>query len=283
MTVDTFYFQAEATLVAHTDRVNSVRWVDGAAAPTFVSTSTDGTAIVWVDRQPIHSLKGHAASVTVASAVSLSGGKDVLVVTTGGDSTIKIWHIQEVGSSPEIEACQTIKIGRGGFAMDLRVALLRGRIPVVFAAQDDCKIHVYAPTDEENLFSSLSEVHGLAGHEDWSQSLDCCVANEEGDLLLASGCQDCFVRVWRLCHRDKDQILTKRKKVDELGDGEDIKVKEEVFGVLDGEENFAVSLETVLAGHEDKVFSVQWRPRYEIHVILNLLDSQSSCFCLDPL
>ena len=58
----------------------------------------------------------------------------------------------------------------------------------------------------------------------------------------------------RLLTAQEEKDLAKaRVRVEDLGEDEEIKVKEDVFSVSEGGSHFAVSLETVLAGHEDKV------------------------------
>ena len=69
-----------------------------------------------------------------------------------------------------------------------------------------------------------------------------------GDLLLASCSQDLYIRVWRVVKAEKDQ------KSNDL-----LQLKGNKFQLLSVE--YCVTLETVLLGHEDWVYSVQWRPQ----------------------
>ena len=78
-----------------------------------------------------------------------------------------------------------------------------------------------------------------------------------GDLLLASGSQDSFVRVWRFAHINEERALAERRKVSDLSYDEDIKAKEVIFSTTNSN-YFAVTIETILSGHEDKVFGLQW-------------------------
>jgi WD40 repeat protein len=82
-----------ATLVGHTKRVNSVRWLLGRNNDTeLVSGSTDHTAIVWTLRGAQYTLfvlKGHASNVNLVEG--LYKGDMTIVVTVGMDSTIIIW------------------------------------------------------------------------------------------------------------------------------------------------------------------------------------------------
>lgn len=74
-----------------------------------------------------------------------------------------------------------------------------------------------------------------------------------GDLLLATCSQDSFVRLWRIREETSGKVQE---------DAEELTVKANTFGLgCHGSARiFAVTLEAVLIGHEDWVYSVDWHP-----------------------
>ncbi|NXC17397.1 ELP2 protein, partial [Corythaeola cristata] len=91
----------------------------------------------------------------------------------------------------------------------------------------------------------------LPGHEDWIRGIEWAVCGE--DLFLASCAQDCLIRIWKVC--------TKSKQLPETED-DSIRLKENVFTVKDTDMTYAVTLESVLAGHENWVYAVHWQPPF---------------------
>ena len=81
---------------------------------------------------------------------------------------------------------------------------------------------------------------------------------DTGDVLLASGNQDSFIRVWRFKSLSQVEAqLEQNKKISDLAPNEDIETKRVIFS--SGVSTFySVTVETILAGHDDKVFAVQW-------------------------
>ncbi len=257
--------EAVATLCGHSDRVNCVRWVEGDDDDdeSFVTASADRTAIHWKRRddgqfRKNSILRGHSEAVTVCSG--LADDASVLLVTAGGDCTIRTWHLADEGEDA-IDRNETSKIDLGsGICMDLKVAPVGRTSALLLAAMDDCRIHLFGGRRDGVDFTLR---HALRGHEDWVRCLDVTrTGGEDGcSLMLATGGQDGFVRVWKLADGDS----TRRCEVQASnggGDDGELKMKQEVFvvrGQDEEEKTFAVQLETVLAGHEDKVFAVQWK------------------------
>uniref|UniRef100_A0A803W9P8 Elongator complex protein 2 n=1 Tax=Ficedula albicollis TaxID=59894 RepID=A0A803W9P8_FICAL len=99
------------------------------------------------------------------------------------------------------------------------------------------------------LFFQFQKTLVLPGHEDWIRGVEWAVCGE--DLFLASCAQDCLIRIWKVC--------TKLKQLPETED-DSIKLKENIFTVKDADTSYAVSLESVLAGHENWVYAVHWQP-----------------------
>uniref|UniRef100_A0A8D0HEF3 Elongator complex protein 2 n=1 Tax=Sphenodon punctatus TaxID=8508 RepID=A0A8D0HEF3_SPHPU len=77
---------------------------------------------------------------------------------------------------------------------------------------------------------------------------------EDGDLYLARCAQDCLIRIWKL-HAISASFVEKKND-------DTIRLKENVFTMKNKnfDTTYAVSLESVLAGHENWVCAVHWQP-----------------------
>ncbi|RXN05381.1 elongator complex 2 isoform X1 [Labeo rohita] len=181
---------------------------------------------------------GHSGPVCAVDAISLSSSQ-LLVASASSDSTVKLWTC----SSDTAECLQTVSFG-SGFMMDVSLALLPGsRVPVLACGGDDSRVHLYV-----QLNGQFQRLLTLTGHEDWVRCVEW--ATKDGELWLASCSQDCLIRVWRLFAKTATEPDQQTDAV--------IKMKESVFQVSGDE--FAVTLETVLAGHENWVYGIHWQP-----------------------
>ena len=90
------------------------------------------------------------------------------------------------------------------------------------------------------LGKSFAQVGKLVGHEDWVTCLASKQEEETGGLLLATGSQDSFVRLWKV-ERKKEELEEKEVK-------EQLAVTEQVVKL--GKEDWLVVVESVLAGFE---------------------------------
>lgn len=97
----------------------------------------------------------------------------------------------------------------------------------------------------------------LKGHSDWIRSLDfslpICTNDQENTLLLVSSSQDKGIRLWKMVLHDSLDN-TERKKVKSLASY----IEGPVLVV--GSSSYQISLESLLFGHEDWVYSVEWQP-----------------------
>ena len=99
-------------------------------------------------------------------------------------------------------------------------------------------------------------VENLKGHDDWITSID---AVETGSsLLVASASQDSTIRLWRI------------EKYDGMKSNDLLEVKTALIEYPGGDQ-YSVRLESVLSGHEDKVFSVSWNWHQQEDSLLSLL------------
>ncbi|XP_009579807.1 PREDICTED: elongator complex protein 2-like, partial [Fulmarus glacialis] len=118
--------------------------------------------------------------------------------------------------------------------------------PILACGGDDCKISLFIQQNGQFQKTLI-----LPGHEDWIRGIEWAVCGE--DLFLASCAQDCLIRIWKVC--------TKSKQIPETED-DSIRLKENVFTVKDIDTTYAITLESVLAGHENWVYAVHWQPSF---------------------
>ncbi|KAL0961908.1 hypothetical protein UPYG_G00333230 [Umbra pygmaea] len=237
-----------AVLNGHTGRVNTVQWVhrqDCAIETHLVSGGSDNRVIVWESQDgkfnQCAECVGHSGPVCSLDAIHLDNNK-LLIASAASDSTVRLW----LYAGSRAECAHTISFGNG-FMMDVSLALLPGsRVPIMACGGDDCRIHLYVQCNGQ-----FNKVLSLQGHEDWIRGVEwTCVG---GDLLLASCAQDCLVRVWKL--------VAKSGAEGNAPDGLTIRMTEDVFTLTESDTSslFAVTLETVLAGHENSVYGVHWQ------------------------
>ncbi|XP_069032804.1 elongator complex protein 2 [Embiotoca jacksoni] len=257
-----------AVLNGHSGRVNAVQWVhkeDSAPECHLVSGGSDNRLILWEaqDEKFIRSVecKGHTGPVCAVDAIYTEDSK-ILVASSAADSTVKLWLCSD---TKEADCLHDLSFG-SGFMMDVSLVLLPGsRVPILACGGDDSRVHLYVQANGQ-----LQRAMTLQGHEDWVRGV--AWVSTGGELLLASCSQDTLIRVWRLCAKSGTDTLTE-------DDHTIIKMKEDVFEVKerDGPSVFAVSLETVLAGHENWVYGVHWQPPFynggELQQPLSLLSA----------
>ncbi|XP_070565909.1 elongator complex protein 2-like [Ptychodera flava] len=256
-------------LNGHKDKVNCVKWIqcpvlENGDETELVSGSTDNTVIVWrgkeVEYKPVAALTGHSSAVTALDAIYLPNDEDklseipaCLLATTSVDSTVKIWRRKD--GEDQFELLQSISQGNG-FALDVAWFLLPGTtVPILALGGDECKVKLYVQDGDKFV-----KVHSLYGHEDWVRGLEFAVG-ADGDLLLATCSQDCFIRIWRISPRQAKTENVTGPSVDTSVDDE-IKLKENTFTVKEKGKEFcyAASLESVLAGHDHWIYGVHWQP-----------------------
>lgn len=93
-----------------------------------------------------------------------------------------------------------------------------------------------------------------SGHEDWIRSIDVLEVNN--DLMILTGAQDNYARIWKLTFKTNSQL--KQNKLDVLNIKEGLIEMEQQVIFINENISFFVNLESVLAGHEGWVYSVQF-------------------------
>uniref|UniRef100_A0ABI7XGM4 Elongator complex protein 2 n=1 Tax=Felis catus TaxID=9685 RepID=A0ABI7XGM4_FELCA len=216
-------------LNGHTARVNCVQWIckqDGSPSTELLSGGSDNQVIHWEikNNQLLKAvhLQGHEGPVNAVHALYQKRASGV--------------------------AFRTLMVSAASDST-VRVWSKNGsEVPILACGDDDCKIHLFVQQNDQ-----FQKVLFLCGHEDWIRGVEWATFGR--DLFLASCSQDCLIRIWRLYVKSTSL---------ETQDDDNIKLKENTFTI----ENegikiaFAVTLETVLAGHENWVNAVHWQPSF---------------------
>lgn len=228
----------------HSARINTVKWIrNGSTKETeIVSGSDDGLCIYWdiidIDAPVKYLLKGHTSGVTNIDTIYVN---NILTVVTGSaDSSIKLWRKSIINA--EFTCFQTISLNTG-ICFAVRMVLLPESNDILLAfATDDDKIHLFAEEGDQ-----YHRVECLSGHEDWVRALD-FILDKNGDLLLASCSQDTFIRLWKISSRSSEPTPRTASTL--------LQIDERNFKVND--KNYALALESVVRGHENWVYGIQW-------------------------
>lgn len=264
--------------------MNVVKWLD---EHQLLSGADDANAVLWqLDKAGAKKrilLKGHESGVNTVDGVRRPSGV-WLLATAAADNSLRLWHLQTNG---EISCLQTVQLD-GGFCLTLRLTLLPKSDQVLLAfSADDETVALWSEQSAGSGDASagqFKQVHKLTGHEDWVRGLD--FVYDEDDLLLASGSQDNFIRLWRI--EARTELHTSRSSVDDANvnavDSSELRVEEKILQL--GEQAwYAVTLESVLYGHEGWIYGVHWhkneqqgmQSHFEFHsVILSQLASRTT-------
>uniref|UniRef100_A0A8D2BMW5 Elongator complex protein 2 n=1 Tax=Sus scrofa TaxID=9823 RepID=A0A8D2BMW5_PIG len=242
-------------LNGHTARVNCLQWIckqNGSPSTELVSGGSDNQVIHWEIEnnqllKAVH-LPGHEGPIYAVHAVYQKRASDTafrtLIVSAASDSTVRVWSKQGF----EVTCLQTLNFGNG-FTLALCLSFLPDTdVPILACGDDDCKIHLFVQQNDQ-----FQNVLFLSGHEDWIRGVEWAAFGR--DLFLATCSQDCLIRIWKLYIKSVSF---------ETQEDDHIRLKENTFAI-ENESNkiaFAVTLETVLAGHENWVNAVHWQPPF---------------------
>jgi elongator complex protein 2 len=204
-----------------------------------------------------------------------------LIVTGSSDGTIQSWKLSSANNEPKLIQSFTIN---GKIPLDLALTYLPGSSSLILAVGcTENRIPLYSGSINDCI---LSKSLSLEGHSDWVRCLafqtplplDSPSSNSAstleydisaGEILLASGSQDNYIRLWRFS-RIAIETSIKKDPLDELdelertlaevgGEEGELRVKAHDFSVArDGV--FSCSAEAVLLGHDSWVTGLHWSP-----------------------
>ncbi|XP_023017207.1 elongator complex protein 2 [Leptinotarsa decemlineata] len=252
------------TLVGHSKRVNSVKWLGGrnvSFETELLSASADSIVCVWSSNGKVYSkvsLVGHSSNVNIVDGLYKENNSTV-VVSISMDCCIKIWWRRN--ATDKFICSQTVNLGYN-ISVGIKLSFLPDTDEILLAcALDNSKIQLYVETSDADF--KMESSCQLAGHEDWVRGLDFTV--DGADLLLASSSQDNFIRLWRI----SSQLVSKVHF--ETTEKAQIKSRSKIFNV---------HLESILTGHEGWVYSVNWNPK-SLQLLSSSIDKSMIIWELD--
>lgn len=225
--------------------MNSVKWIRRGDQPEYelVSGSDDSKCIYWnikdIENPRKFILSEHKNGVTSVDAIYINN--ELTIATASADSTVRLSRFNPDENEDEIVQSFQVFNLFNGICFAVKLCLLPNSAILLAFATDDDKVHFHG----ENYPLCFEKVESLSGHEDWVRGLD-FTTDDNGDILLASSSQDSFIRIWRISPKS----LNESPSVDL------IQVEERTFEVAN--QKFTLSLESVLQGHENWVYSVTW-------------------------
>nr|XP_055089827.1 elongator complex protein 2 isoform X5 [Symphalangus syndactylus] len=208
------------------NRVRGVlNWSSGPRGLLAFGTSCSVVLYDPLKRVVVTNLNGHTARVNCIQWICKQDGSPSTELVSGGsDNQVIHW---------EIEDNQLLK-----------AVHLQGHEGPVYAVHA-----VYQrTTSDPTLCTLIVSAAADSAVRLWSKK-----GSEGRDLFLASCSQDCLIRIWKLYIKSTSL---------ETQDDDNIRLKENTFTIENESVKiaFAVTLETVLAGHENWVNAVHWQP-----------------------
>ncbi|GBC05107.1 hypothetical protein RclHR1_06030007 [Rhizophagus clarus] len=304
-----------ATLSGHNNKVNCVEFLNrgdeiNQTNIAIISGSADKTARIWkknkydkwVNSAILESHNGSINTLGVIRSRNIIVEKD-LFATGSSDGVIKIWERCELDDTKDsVECIQTINLGTK-YPMALAISYLpESKVPILACGSTDKRLLLFVQKNGQ-FVESLS----LQGHENWIRSLSFATYTapissqnlssnnikkeyklQDGDLLLASGSQDKYVRIWKvsLVRNDQEEVDKEQEKENEnekkfsikdllanvsddgtfSGNKVQLSTKAHIIDVEVAKEEscvnkrYCIMFEALLMGHDDWIYSVCWQP-----------------------
>ncbi|GFS32798.1 elongator protein 2 [Actinidia rufa] len=284
--------QILTTLRGHQASVNCTHWIPSTKFAFkakeleqhyLLSGDANGAIILWKLSIPdkkwryvLQVPQSHKKGVTCITGIMISQ-TDAVFASTSSDGTVNVWELILSSLSGEESLCDDEMILAVQPVGDLfgecklscleslfvgpkaMVALSLAELPgssgrlVLAMGGLDNKIHIYCG-ERTGKFLRACE---LKGHTDWIRSMDfslpICINGETNNLLLVSSSQDRGIRIWKMSLRNS--LANSKGK-------EEISLASYIEGPIFVAASFSykISLESLLIGHEDWIYSVEWQP-----------------------
>ncbi|KPM34674.1 Elongator complex protein 2 [Neonectria ditissima] len=283
-----------ALLGGHKQTVKAVSFlpeVDGDASSYLITGSDDKTLIVWKasldgeDFTPLHTSSEHTGAINCIAVLRMKTESPRWIVATGGaDASINIWSFE----NDQLELLQSLKTAPKYFPLSLSLSYLGDNSDAFILASAGTRDIVQIMTAEVNANVVKFQVQTtLTGHEGWIRSLSFAKETDQpnSDLLLASASQDKYVRIWRI-HQGKELPALAASGSDPSSDAylPGKSPSNKAHRLKSAGEDFSVTFEALLLGHEDWIYSARWCRQAEgkLQLLSTSADNSLAIWEADP-
>ena len=195
-------------------------------------------------------MEGHASSINCLCI----NGRQNLIVSGSADGTLKVWRVDLKQDSKAV-LVQNIQTNLQLLPLALASADLSPGANVVLAVagtKGTVQIWVTRIDSEFELQATL------IGHESWIRSLAITkeIDQPDSDLLLASASQDKYIRLWRI-----RKSLSEADGSASTGSNFMTSLSNKAHLLKTSQGTHSLTFEALLLGHEDWIYTVQWRRR----------------------
>ena len=202
------------------------------------------------DPELVATLAGHAGSI---NCLAVCKGTS-LIASGSADTTVKVWRLRMRDSRPNVEIVQTITPMPRFLPLSLSLHCLNADQDVVLTiAGTTNTVHVYVAAGGR-IFNQQAV---LAGHEGWICSLAITqdIGKRNSDYLLASASQDKYIRLWRITKSTNREQNAHSDLVETLEQS----LSNKAHKLESPQHSYIITFEALLLGHEDWVYTVNWR------------------------
>ncbi len=266
----------ERTLKAHSGLITSVRFLD--KGRFIIAGSQDKSISVWennsendkFDYKNIQMINFHLHSIDVISVSDhFKHSENLFFISGGADGKVVFWSYDS--NEKIFKNLHDFIIGPGFYPLSIETIELKNSLNnfVCSIAGTSTLIYIYTFNfnSSKNELLNFTQAAKLKGHEDWIKCLSFKYDTGNNSILLASGSQDRYIRIWRLISSDQQVIP-------ELSPTELVFIQNKQYNFIIKQNNekeeekekskddvkCSMSFEALIMGHDDWISNLQWHP-----------------------
>lgn len=252
-----------STSKGHEKQVSAVKF---ASDSILLSGGEDGLLKIWeVSGRKLKCLQTYGVGSSV-TCVTVAGST---VISGHMDGNVILWELK----NDKLIEKDKFKVGPRFYPMCTALCAITDDTTLLAVGGTANTIFMFTVSD-----SKLELRTTLEGHENWLKSLQFRKNDTDGELMLASGSLDRYIRIWKI-HNDRSMVENAEKDESDILDaGEDEELQNKIYPIHG---SYSITFEALLMGHDDWVVKLQWHPT-ELQLISSSADSSAMCWKPDP-